>query len=234
MLQMPLSRILQVYIFQLGMGIFFLFMAILILRRDRKRINLYLSSFFVFLFIGALLNVIYAPITIIPIALILAYMCLYVLYLAPVFLLLFNLIIYKSEKIFNNTKQLIIFGLYAVVLIGWISIQGITIEKSNNYVPYWSLPFFLYMVISLTGMMIPTIYTSIKIYKEFEDKKLKKKWAFYIIGMITYFFNCLAVGFCNYYNDPALRLIYNTFALSLFIFAYLIYYGVGRQIEKAE
>lgn len=231
---MPLSRIIQVYIFQLGMGIFLLFMGILILRRDRKRINLYLSSFFIFLFIGALLNVIYAPITIIPITLVLAYLCLYILYFAPVLLLLFNLIIYKSEKIFNNTKQLIVLGVYAVVLIGWILIQGITIEKSNNYVPYWSLPFFIYIVIALTGLMMPTIYTSIKIYQELEDKKIKKKWAFYIIGMIMYFFNLIAVGFCNYYNDPTLRLIYNTFALSLFIFAYLIYYGVGRQIQKDE
>ncbi len=157
------------------------------------------------------------------------------MFYAPIFLLLFNLIILKSEKVIDNKKQILILGGYAAILIGWILIQGITIEKSNNYVPYWSLPFYIYIVIVLTVYaMGPTIYTSIKIYQDFDDKKMKKKWKFYIIGTTLYFVNALAIGFFNYYNDPILRLIYNTFALSLFCIAYVIYYGVGRQIQKVD
>lgn len=229
-----LSRIIQVFILQLGMGILFLIIAGLVIKRDRKRLNLILSGFFIFVFLGVLFNVIYALIPDITIATILSHITVFFLFSSTVFLVVFNLMLLKSEKIINTTIQFIVIIIYFGLIIAISLVPGaITIEASNNYIPYWSFTFFLLLTIVFvvyTG--IPFIYTAFKIYKRFDDDLLKKKWSYYMITGPLYVFNAVMVGYANYLNDPTFRLIWNVLSLSLFIVGYLIYYGVGKQIEK--
>ncbi len=229
-----LSRILQVYVLQLGMGMYFLILAILVLKRNTKRLNLIFAGFFIFTFIGALLNVIYAPITDIPIATVLAYLTVYFAYFAQIFLLVFNLVLLKSTKIIDTKKQFMIIIVYAVLLsFAFFIPNGLTISQSNNYIPYWNLPYFLYLVIlSLSVTVVPSIYTSIKIYNKFEDEEIKRKWKFYVFGISTYFIAYLGISVCNYINHPTIRLIWNSFALLLFICSYFMYYGVVKQLKS--
>lgn len=231
---MSLSRILQVYVLQLGMGIFLLIMGLLILKRDKKKLNAVLSMYFFFVFAGTLLNVIYAPLTDIPIATFLSYMTVFCLMFSMVFLLAFNLIILRSEKLFDTKKQLVLITVYgALLLLGMLIPDGIIIKESNEYIPYWTLPYYAYITtIAVIGAIIPTLYTSLKIYTHFKDPDLKRKWRYYILGISAYFIDSQAISFANYLNDPTFRLIWNIIALTLFISAYLIYYGVGKQIEK--
>ena len=90
MLQMDAARIIQVYVFQLGMGIFFLLIALLILKRDRKRLNVIFSAFFLCIFLGTLVNVIYAPLNVNPAVLFLHLITDFLLFLSVIFLLIFN------------------------------------------------------------------------------------------------------------------------------------------------
>ena len=231
---LPISRIIQVFILQLGIGIIFLIIAFLVLNRDRKRLNFILSGFFIFVFLGVLFNVIYALIEDVFLATILSHITVFFLFGATIFPVIFNLILLKSEKVITTKIQLAIISIYFVLLILVSLIPGaITITIANDYVPFWSLEFFIVLsLLFIVYTAIPSIYTSIKIYQRFEDPLLKKKWRYYMVTIPFYFLNAVMVGLCNYYNDPDLRLIWNALALSLFVVGYLIYYGVGKQLEK--
>ena len=78
--------------------------------------------------------------------------------------------------------------------------------------------------------MIPTIYTSIKLYHIFEDIQIKKRWRLYVIGTIMIYVELFGVGIMILINDPLLRLIWNIYDISALIGAFFIYYGVVRQL----
>ncbi len=227
-------RILQVFVIQLFLGIFFLYIASLILKRDKKRLNVILSSMFIFVFIGVIFNVIYAFLEDVFIIGILTRITVFFLFGAAVFPVVFNLILLKSEKIIDSKKQfLIIFGYLALVFLALLIPGGIIIEPSNDYVPQWSLELLLVMIIaSIVYTAIPFIYTAWKINNKFEDDELKKKWKYYMYSMPFYHVNAVMVSLSNHLNDPNFRLMWNAVALILYLIAYFIYYGVGKQIDK--
>ncbi len=229
------SRFIQVFIVFLGGGIFFLFFAFLILRRGRKNINIVFSGFFICIFIGGVLNIIYAFLTTIAdetIVVTLHFITYYFFCLAHVFLLIFNLLLLKSEKIITIKKQLSIVLTFSVLFLVLIFIPGgIRINESTHFRPQWNLPFFLYAtILMICYAIIPTIITSILIYKKFEDSQLKKKWIFYFIGTIMIFIELIGVGVMIFINDPELRAIWNIYDLTVLIGVYFLYYGIGRQL----
>lgn len=233
------SRILQIFIIFLGGGIFFLILAILILRKGKNRANITISGFFIFVFIGVLLNAIYALLpthseeNIVVSLHILTFI--FVCY-AQIFLFISNLILLKSERLFTMNKQLIIMGVYIVLLLTLFFIpEGVRINESTHYRPQWNLLYFIYANIIWIGFaMIPTTITSILIYKKLEDKTLKKRWLMYLIGTIMMYIEIFGVGVLNLINDPYLRLIWNIYDLTVPIAIYLIYYGIVRQLKGAD
>jgi hypothetical protein len=157
---------------------------------------------------------------------------------APIFVVVFDLILLKSEKIISTSKQLaILIGYGIVVLCMGIFLffpgYGIAIGPPN-WTPVWSIPIFLYVVLSLTCCAtIPGLYFSIKIYQKFEDAQLKKKWRFFIYGYIALMTFMYAIFISNILNDTTFRLIAGVLGLGLALLGgFLMYYGVGRQIEK--
>jgi len=227
-------RILQVFVIQLFLGIFMLYIGYLILKRDTKRLNIILSGFFLFVFLGVLFNVIYAFLDDVLLIGILTRITVFFLYGAAVFPVVFNLILLKSEKIIDTKKQfLIILGFLVLLLLALLIPGGILIEPSNDYVPKWSLEILIAMVIiSISYTAVPFMYTAWKVYKKFEDDELKKKWKVYMYSMPFYHVNAVMICFSNYLNDPTFRLMWNAVALFLYLVAYFVYYGVGKQIEK--
>ncbi|MFX0073555.1 MAG: hypothetical protein ACFFAO_20960 [Candidatus Hermodarchaeota archaeon] len=230
----PLFRILQVFVLQLGMGIFFLILGILILRRKKGRINVIFSGFFISTFIGVLLNVIYATLTDVNAIRVLNFWTYFFGTFAMIFLMVFNLIVYKSEKIIDSQKQLTIIIIFGVLLLLSVFIpDSIIIRKENNYVPQWSIFYVLYyVIITMAIAIIPAIFYAIKIYQKMESPEIKKKWTFYVIGVLMFYTWWLGISFINVINDPTIRLIWNIISLSLFLCAYFMYYGVGRQIRE--
>ncbi len=237
--QLSFARILTVYVAQGAIMVVFLYLALRILLRDRKRLNVIFAGLYISPAVGVIMNFIYAPLTDETIVLLLNFFTNFGSIYAPIFIVVFDLILLKSEKIISTSKQLAILIGYgiAVLCMGiflFIPGYGVTINAGTNWTPVWSFPFFFYVVIILTSFAtIPAFYFSIKIYQKFEDEHLKKKWRFFIYGYIALMTFMYAIFISNILNDANFRLIAGVMGLILVILGgFLMYYGVGRQIEK--
>lgn len=230
---MDFARFIQVYVIQGLFAIFFLFMAYKIIRRGKKRMNLYLSSFYLFSGTGGVINMIYANIFEEVIVIVLHFTTYYLFCFALVFVLVFVLILVKPTNMFGTKSQLFILAISAILLLGMLIIpNGIIINPSTNWKPNWSWGFLIYSVLICTFIfIIPTIYYSIRIYSKFENQRLKKKWRHFLIGLLAYFFLYYGTSLSNTLNNDDFRLIWSLISLPTLITLYLIYYGVGRQLE---
>jgi len=149
---MDIARFLQIYIIQGGFAVFFLFMACIVLKRGRKRINLYLSSFYLSSFIGGIINIIYANIFNDTIVYILHFITYYVLCFSMTFLFIFVLIIIKSP---NAKKIQYLILIYSIALLGLLFIpNGIVINESTNWKPNWNWAFLLYSLFICSSIAI--------------------------------------------------------------------------------
>lgn len=230
--QMDLSRLIMVYVVQLGVGIIYLIIGLMILKRSRKRLNQLFSTFYILCSAATLVNVIYASLTLNPAVKILHFLTIFLFCFAIIYLFIFNLIILKSEKVFTIKKHNIIAGIYAASLFVLVFIPGgVMINESTEWKPVWSLPFLIYLLIVLSCATIPTGYYALKVYKKLEEKTLKKKWAYYIIAIFGYFSLAYMIPISNYLNEPTFRLITSIVGLTLIPTAFLLYFGVRLQIE---
>jgi bacteriorhodopsin len=87
------------------------------------------------------------------------------------------------------------------------------------------------MTIITIFSVIPILYTALKIYNKFEDKTLKERWVYFIIGTVGLIIYLYGVYINNLINLPTARFAFSLFGLTVFVWMYLIYYGIGRQIE---
>lgn len=241
MLFLSVTRIITVYLVQGLLFAFFLLLAIKILKRDRKRLNVIFSGFYLSAAIGLFVNFIYAPLedtAFETVVLILNFITNFGTFYSPIFLVVFNLILLKSEKVITTTKQvmvLIIYGIAMFCMVFFIFVPGfgVTLNVSTNWTPVWSMPFFIYVLIIETLAVVPLLYLSIQIYSKFEDINLKKKWRLFIYGLCALIIFMYGIFVSNWLNVPNFRLIMGIIGLILAIASgYLIYSGVGRQIEK--
>jgi len=195
---MDAARIFTVYGAQGILFAFFIFLAYKILKRDRKRLNLIFSMFYLSVAVGLLINFIYAPMedaALELVVLLMNFLTNFFISFAVIFLVVFELILLKSEKVVTFGKQLLVivgYGAALFCMIFFLSIFtpgiGVTINQFTDWKPVWEIEFFIYVAIVVTlGSIIPTLYFAFKISKKFEDEVLKKKWKFFIIGVIALF-----------------------------------------------
>jgi hypothetical protein len=208
-------------------------MAIKILRRGTKRINVYLSCFYLSAGIGGLINIIYANLFQEVLVYILHFTTYYIFCFAMVFLLIFVLVLLKPESQFNFKTQMLILVIFGLLLLGLLIFpDGITINQSTDWRPSWSWSFYIYsFVLCSTAVILPTSYYSIRIYMKVDNKYLKKKWKFFQIGMYAYFFLFYGTSLSNTLNTDSFRFIWSLVSLPTLLATYLLYYGVGRQLE---
>jgi len=234
--QMDIVRFIQIYVVQLGMGIVYFFYGLLILKRSTKRLNQVLSFFYVSAASATIINVIYASLAIRWLVKVLHFVTYFLFCYAPLFLLVFCLIIYKSETVVTVKNINIIVWSYFFLLailapIAWFA-DGIIIDESTSWKPVWNLPFLLYALILLSlYIVIPLTYLLIKVYISFNEAELKRRWLFFTLGVLPYFAILYLTSISNFLNDPTFRLIASIAGLSLFATAFLLYYGVVRQLK---
>ncbi len=230
---MDLSRFIQIYVVQGLFALFFLYLAILVLKRGKKKLNLYLSSFYLSTTIGGIINMIYATIFVEMIVFIMHFLTYYLFCFSMVFLLIFDLILIKPDKQFKFKFQLVIILIFGMLILGMLLIpNGIIIDASTNWKPNWNWNFLIYSIIVCSFTVVcPTIYFSIKIYIKFESKYLKKKWKYFLIGIFAYFFLYYGTSISNTLNSDTFRFIWSLISLPTLISLYLLYYGVGRQLQ---
>jgi len=243
--QYDVVRILQVYLIQGLVFLFFVSLSIIILKRDKKRLNKIFSGFYILISLGLLFNFFYASMRsddLVIVIEILNFITNYCLLLGPIFLVVFQVILLKSESVFTKKKQLIIIVSYSVVLLSMIGFMfgeetGVDI-KGPNWVPIYHLPIYIYLVVVHSiGSTIPTIYLSTKIYRKLEDTTLRNKWKFFIIGIHS--LNIFMYGtYTSYILEVVLfgfRFVWSIVGLILVVAGgYMLFYGVGRQLEKEE
>lgn len=230
---MDIARFLQIYIIQGGFALFFLYMAYIVLKRGKKRANLYLSGFYLSNTIGAIINIIYANIFEETIVYILHFATYYFLCFSLAFLLIFILILLKPPSKINKRIQFLFLLLFGLILLGLLFIpSGIIINQSTNWKPDWSWIFLICSIIVCSGMAIfPISYYSIKIYKKLGNVQLKRKWKYFLIGVSAYFSLYYGTSLSNTLNNDTFRFFWSLISLPTLISLYLIYHGVGRQLE---
>ncbi len=230
---MDFARFVQIYIIQGLFALFFLYMAFRVLRRGTKRLNIYLSSFYISVTIGGIINMIYATIFDPTIVFIMHFITYYLFCFSMAFLLIFVLILIKPGKQIKFEIQLFILIIFGLLVLSLLLIpNGIKINDSTNWKPDWSLNFLIYsMVVCSIMVIIPTVYYSLNIYIKFENEYLKKKWKYFLIGIYAYFFLYYGTSISNTLNNDSFRFIWSLISLPTLISLYLIYYGVGRQLE---
>ena len=244
-IQYDVVRILQVYLIQGLVFLFFVYLSILILKRDKKRLNRIFSGFYILISLGLLFNFIYAPLRsddLVSVIEILNFVTNYCLLLGPIFLVVFQLILLKSEKVITEKKQLIIILSYSVVLVSLIGFMfgeetGVDIT-GPTWVPIYHLPIFIYLVIVHSiSSTIPTIYLSTMVYKKLEDPMIRNKWRFFMVGIHS--LNIFMYGtYSSYILEvvlPGFRFGWSIVGLILVVAGgYMVFYGVGRQLGKEE
>ncbi|MBY9003817.1 MAG: hypothetical protein KGD73_07585 [Candidatus Lokiarchaeota archaeon] len=235
--QLTPMRIITIYVAQGVIFAFFLFLAIKILKRDRKRLNVIFAGFYISPVFGMFVNFIYGPMTDVNLVLVLNFVTNFGIFYSPIFLVVFDLILLKSEKVITTTKQTLIFLAYGIALFSmvfFLFIPGAGVTLNANWSPVWSLPFFIYVISVVSiGAVIPFLYLSLQIYKKFEDDILKKKWKFFIYGFFCLLVFLYGIFISNTLNIDIFRTLLGLVGLILAIIAgYLMYSGVGRQLEK--
>ena len=225
---MSITRIFTIYVAQGLVCAFFIFLAYKILKRDRKRLNIIFAGFYIAPVIGFLVNFIYGPLTDETLVIGLNFITNFGIFYSPIFLVIFDLILLKSEKVINTTKQLAILIVYGAALFGmifFVFVEGMGVEMAlgdtgvaPDWSPHWMLPFFLYVVIIESVFAVgPSLYLSFQIYKKFEDEELKKKWKLFIYGFICLTIFMYGIFISNFLNDPTFRLIMGASGLILAI-----------------
>jgi len=234
LLQVDLQRIILVYVMEGIFVIYFSLIAFQILRRKRQRLNIVLSAFFISISIANILNMIYAIISEKTTVLILNFLTNFLLCFGPVFIFMVNMIILESTLIFSVKRQnrfILIYGIIAFIgmLIIFVFFDGVNFDRGY---PAWKPIFFWYVVIISTSFaVLPFFYTALKIYFSFETKALKKKWSYYFLGSV----GAISIGYMafvnNLLNNPAFRLILSIYGISVIIWGYLMYYGIGFKLK---
>jgi len=230
---LDIARFLQIYVIQGAFVLFFLFMAYKTLKRGRKQVNMYLSCFYLCTSIAGTINIVYANIFEEIIVYILHFITYFILCLSLIFLLIFVLVLIIPENKINLKIQfIIIIGFVILVLIQLAIPNGITINATTNWKPNWAWGFFFYsIVICSVFTVFPTTFYSLKIYSKLENEYLKKKWKFFLAGVFAYFFLYYGTSLSNTLNDDVFRIIWSLLSLPTLISLYLIYHGVGKQLD---
>lgn len=241
--QNPLTfpRIITIYVAQGLVAAWFSYLAYKILKRDRKRLNVIFAGFYLSSVVGLVINFIYGPLDNPDIVRIFNYLTMFGIFYSPIFLIMFDLILLKSEKVITTLKQVLLFigfGIFTFSMIFFIYTPGwgVTINASSEWAAEWHLPFFLYLTIGETVLaVIPILYLSFKVYNKFEDEQLKQKWKNFIYGFCGLLIFLYGIFISNFLAsfDINVRLVMGGIGIiSGIIAGYLMYNGVGRQLEK--
>ena len=239
MISLDFTRIITVYVVQGLMGLIYLYLGIKTLKRDRKRLNVIFAAFYLSIAIGTFINWIYAPLEDLPPVLYLNFLTNFSMFFGVIFLVIFNLILLRSEKVITTNKQLIIIIGYGLILgVGMFVLIHIPETKvtfdPEKYSPIWPLGFYLYVTIVVNSLAgTPALILLIQVSKKFEDQELKKKYKFFSIGVVEILLFANLIFLSNLLNNATFRTVSAAIGFVLVVSAaYLMYNGVGRQISQ--
>jgi len=236
--------------------IYFSLLTYRILKRRRQRLNLIFSGFYVSSIVGFIFNMILAAIPPAPpqsnetVILILYFLANFFVLFSLIFILIVHLIIIESTIIYSVKRQnryIIIYGIILFFAMLTLILLGIRFDEPNNplfgidltptigTIPQWGLIFLIFMISIISVFaIIPIIRTSFKIYGSFETKALKKKWYYYFIGSLGLIVMFYFMLIDNLYLGEVFRAITLILGVSVIVWGYLMYYGIGFKLKQSE
>lgn len=166
----------------------------------------------------------------------------YILFISFVFILLFNLNLLYSIKLFSTKKQIYIFIAYLISTFFVMFLPfGMTVtDLTGDLRPKYSWILFSVLIIYIAvAFLIPTLYFSFKVTQKFSESELKKRWIFFNIGYIFYslaFFGLILYTALNGETMAGLTSIQLIISLITLVFTILggffIYYGVLKSLNE--
>ena len=220
----------QVYVIQGCIFAFFLVMAIKVLKRGNDRIYRIFSGFYICICAGFFTNFIFVLFLIQPLVWFLYLLTMYFLNLGVIFLTVFTMMLRSGE--FSKKKQNVIIILFAILLIGMFLIpDGLYIAEDNNWHPEYSDELIIFFLSVASIAFIPALYNTVQIYKSIKEPMLKKRWKYFILGIIfvgTYGFGTLIT------YKITLGVILIPYGIATFILmllsSYFLYYGMAKKL----
>ncbi|MFX1445628.1 MAG: hypothetical protein ACFFHV_19605 [Promethearchaeota archaeon] len=234
-------RFIHIYILFVSIFAFFIFISYNILKRDiRNRLNQVLSLFHICLALGLFITFIYASLSdpsLEPLATQLHLVTIYFTTVSTGFLLLFIILLYKSEYRINSLKnQLLFMAIYFIISLGFFMIPNGAIvpikPDGTQLYPVWTLSFFLFYFCIITTTLILSLIISKKICDEFKVEILVKKMKLFVFGICCIYYMGFAVGLTNYLNIPLLRNILTLTQAIPILGVILIYFSIGRTLKQ--
>jgi hypothetical protein len=235
---MSLIRFLTIYGFQLGVGgTFLLFMAVQMLRKSRRRVNVNAALFFVSVLAALVLNAIYAGISVEPLSGVVRFLHIFSYYffgVGQVFLLTLNLTLLRGES-FGVKRQAGVSIVYLLLLslLFFVGMSGgVRIGPDTEWNPEWSLPFFtLALVLYLPPLSIPGLVTSLAVLLKLSSRSFRRRWGFFVAGLLMYLSMCTGIAVTNFLADPDIRGIWAFFVLALTATAnFSVYYALRSRL----
>ena len=227
--------------------LYFSIIAYKILKRKRQRLNIITSGFFISLSIGFILNMVYWVMSDRLAILILNFLTNFFIFFGVVFLFIVNMIILESTLIYSVKRQfrfillygiLLFMGMLILVVFGEIydnSTEPFLGVQIINGAPKWGLIFFIYVILIMSSFtIIPIIYTNFKIYFRFETKTLKRKWFCHLVGFLglsVIFYLMSIYNLLDPIEDASFRSIISIFSISVIVWGYLMYIGIGTKLK---
>jgi hypothetical protein len=135
----------------------------------------------------------------------------------------------------NQILFILIYG--GLMLVLFFIPGGATIKILKNGTqlsPVWNFSLFAYCLTILTILLIFSFWMSIRIYSQFKNRDLAKRFLYFIIGVFIFYYIPIGVAISNYINNPGIRLIFGISAGIIFIGVIFIYYGIGESIQDNE
>ena len=210
--------------------IIYFYLAFKILKRNFNRSSLTLSAYYIFPGLSFLLNLIYLPLSTTIAGYVIYFILAFLMLFGQIFIVIFIINLLYIDVNFWFKRQNLIILTYAIINLLVLTIPGLI--TFNEGVPAYSWVFltFIYIIFTL-GIVIPTITFSIKLFNTFEDRTLKRKFKFFIIGVIGMCFAFYGLMLYNTWSDSIFRTIWSLLVFFIVIPSILlIYYGIGQNL----
>jgi len=224
------GRIFAIYVTQLSVSFFFLIIAYKILKRNRSQLNLTLSGFYIFEASAFIINAIIILLRIELIVYILYITLLFLVFFGHFFLVMFNLTLLDMKYTLRKNLLYILIP-YVILTISVIILpNGFQFNEQTNWKPIWTWSYLLILYIfTFAVLIIPAAILFNKLYKMFDDRKLKNKMRNFFIGMCGMWSALLCGMLWNTWDNEIFILIWGTIAVFITIpSSLLIYYAMGR------
>ena len=229
------TRIFLIFIIQPIVILFFIYIAIRILKRNRNLLTITLSAFYILSAAGFVANIFFIMGTLLPfeitsILYILYFISSFLVFFSQIFLVVFLFLIKRQD--FSSKSYILLTSFYGLGCLLILLIPGgIKIGIHTNWIPiyHWIFSIIFYIFFSLI-IVSPTIYLLTKLLMSFQDRDLRKKFFIFMIGIFGMLISIYGLVLYNTWHDPTFRAIWSIVSLIVIPAGLLIYNGIGQNL----